>query len=76
MFDTSGRYEATSFEDGDGLVPGEYQVRVECWKTAPTMDKAGESYIPADYSPPNLTVSADANAISHDFDVPVVAVPH
>jgi hypothetical protein len=72
MFDTSGRYEVTSFEDADGLVPGTYRVRLECWKTAPTMDKPGESYLPDDFSPANLVVSPDAGSITHDIDAPAV----
>jgi hypothetical protein len=69
-FDKSGNYQATSFEDGDGLVPGTYRVRVECWKVAPTMDKPGESYLTRDAVLPDLTVAADSGSISHDIDVP------
>jgi hypothetical protein len=69
-FDASGNYEVTSFEDSDGLVPGTYRVRVECWKVAPTMDKPGESYLTEDAVLPELVVAADAGSISHDIDVP------
>jgi hypothetical protein len=69
-FDKSGKYQATSFESGDGLVPGTYRVRVECWKIAPTMEKPGESYLTPDAVLPDLTVAADAGSISHDIDVP------
>jgi len=29
LFDLDGKFQAMSFEDGDGLVPGTYRVRVE-----------------------------------------------
>src|SRR6056297_2940471 len=31
LFDTDGAFAATSFNEGDGLVPGTYRVRVESW---------------------------------------------
>lgn len=70
MFDTSGRYRATSFETADGLVPGTYRVRVECWKTLPAMGRGGESYVPEGFELPDLTIPADARQIEHDVDIP------
>lgn len=70
MFDESGNYQVTSFEDADGLVPGTYRVRVECWKSVPTMDKPGESYVPADFAPGELNISADSSSVTHNIDVP------
>ena len=48
-FDTEGNFTVTSFEDGDGLVPGKYKVIVECWESAPMMGKPVKSYVPKRY---------------------------
>jgi len=44
-FDADGKFQATTWEEGDGLRPGEYLVTVECWKQAPTMGHLGISYV-------------------------------
>ena len=36
-FDVNGDFTVTSFDKGDGLVPGKYKVAVECWEVAPMM---------------------------------------
>jgi len=49
-FDTDGAYEATSFTQGDGLMPGKYIVAVHCWKVPPSMGgPPAVSYLPAKY---------------------------
>ena len=49
-FDADGKFKATSFVAGDGLMPGHYHLRVDCWKTAPNMDGIPVvSYLPAKY---------------------------
>jgi hypothetical protein len=55
-FDKDGRFRATSFRPGDGLVPGKYCVRIECWRQPPTELTKGVSYVPAGYNPPEVTV--------------------
>ena len=70
-FDTSGKFSATSFEDGDGLVPGSYSVRIECWKSPPTMDAPGNSHVPANFTAPNLEVPVDGGRQEYNLDVPV-----
>jgi hypothetical protein len=75
MFDEEGSYEATSFEEGDGLVPGEYRVSVECWKSPPGMGGAGAtggvSYVGPGFDPPNLVVPVDQDRVEHDLEVPL-----
>jgi len=72
-FDTSGEYDVTSFGEGDGLVPGSYRVRVECWKVPPSMESPGaaESYVAADYEPETIEISADSGSQTIDLDVPL-----
>ena len=49
QFDTSGEFTATSWDPGDGLLPGTYKARVQCWKVEPTADgNPGVSYVATD----------------------------
>jgi hypothetical protein len=68
-FDKDGRFRVTSFLPDDGLVPGTYSVRIECWRQAPTEMARGISYVPANYSPPEVTVERAA-PLTLTFDVP------
>ena len=70
-FDTSGKFDATSFADGDGLVPGTYRVRIECWKSPPTMGAPGNSYVPPDFTPPDLDLMTASGRQTYDVDVPL-----
>ncbi|MCA9266944.1 MAG: hypothetical protein KDA41_00660, partial [Planctomycetales bacterium] len=70
LFDASGAYRVTSFDEGDGLVQGTYRVRIECWKTLPTMETPrGESHVPADFSIADLIVEPGRSG-PFDVDVP------
>ncbi|MCH2114740.1 MAG: hypothetical protein MK171_07520 [Pirellulales bacterium] len=74
-FDTDGNYRATTWTEGDGLMPGKYLVAVECWKVKPAFKVAGESYISGQYMHPRtsgieLEVSPDFDKIDKDFDFP------
>ena len=64
-------FTVTSFSEGDGLVPGSYRVRVECWKKVPTMGTPGESYIAADYQLTTVEVGAEAGTVDVPLDVPL-----
>ena len=77
-FDTDGSFLVTSFDDGDGLVPGKYQVGVECWENAPSM-MAGSgpvvSYVPHAFqssksSGLEVTVNPGDRLVEVNFDVP------
>jgi hypothetical protein len=49
-FDIHGIIEVTSFEKGDGLLPGRYKLGVECWETPPNLNGSpGKSYVPKKY---------------------------
>lgn len=77
-FGTDGRFAVTSFREGDGLFPGEYQVAVECWETEPGIAGDGtmipgsgpvpESYRVGSTSGLTLTVEPQG-ATATDFDV-------
>ena len=36
-FDEQGQYSVTTFEPGDGLLPGRYALVIHCWKVQPTV---------------------------------------
>jgi hypothetical protein len=69
-FDADGNLTVRSFTEGDGLVPGKYRVRVECWKVPPSMDgPESVSYVAEDYTVPDLVVPVDGDDIPYNLDV-------
>jgi hypothetical protein len=71
MVRPDGRYAATSFVDGDGLVPGRYVVHVECWQQLPTQGRGGQSHVPDDFQGrKELIVGEREQSITFDIDVP------
>ncbi|MGB8853308.1 MAG: hypothetical protein WCC69_07070 [Pirellulales bacterium] len=81
MSDLDGAFVVSSFKQGDGLLPGTYDVRVECWKTRPQGSEDGKpavkgvSIVPSGYAPPQLTVSAGSSPMRYDIELPAVAAP-
>ena len=70
-FDTDGQFTVRSFRDSDGLVPGRYRTRVECWKVPPAMGEPGVSYLPDDFETPELVIDSDSRGpIEVAYDVP------
>ncbi len=77
-FGTDGRFAASTFGDGDGLVPGKYVVNIECWEVPPSPDNpvAAKSYLPTKYQSgmhSGFTVDVPADhrgALEVTFDVP------
>ena len=41
VFDTDGVYEVESFRNAAGMVPGRYEVTIQCWQVEP--DEEGQS---------------------------------
>ena len=74
-FGTDGKYEVTSFDPGDGLVPGKYKLAIECYETPPNMQgKPVKSYIDAKYmngetSGFELDVQPKARPITFNVDL-------
>ena len=75
QFDADGSYAAGSFESGDGLVPGTYNVAVHCWEVAPTMeDVTPVSFIPEKFtnaatSGLSVDVPSGSRSMSKDFNL-------
>ena len=63
-FGADGKFQATTFKEGDGLVPGAYQVAVEAFLTPWEMGKAKpESCVLKEFESPatsGLTVAVDS----------------
>ena len=74
QFDVDGRFRATSFKPGDGLMPGRYTVKVTCTSGVPDMrrkDPWGDvSLVDPDYEPETLVVEAGSREIKLELDVP------
>lgn len=74
--DATGAFEVTSFRNGDGLLPGTYEVRVECRHARPQAEHGhpgempGMSFVPDDFTAPQLDVPAGASSLQYEIDVP------
>lgn len=71
-FDEGGRFSASSFDRGDGLLPGRYQVRVKCVDGVPDKQRSYEdiSLVPAGWSPEDLSIEEGQGAVTLNYDVP------
>jgi hypothetical protein len=73
-FQSDGRFVATSFSEGDGLVPGTYRISISCDSGLPnpwSKDPWGDvSYVPKGFQPPELVVAVDSDAVELAYDVP------
>jgi hypothetical protein len=72
VFEEDGYFEVSSFAKGDGLVPGKYNVTVECWIRRPTgLTDPGVSAMPPNYGAPQLSIEPGTDGpINVEYDVP------
>lgn len=71
-FGTDGRFEITSFEKGDGLLPGTYKVQITCLAAPPSQGPLAQlSYVPLDWSAEDLVITGEQQAVEVNFDVPM-----
>jgi hypothetical protein len=55
-FDKEGYFKATTFEPGDGVMPGKYVLSIESWEFQPNMSgNPGKSYVPKKYQSPKTS---------------------
>jgi hypothetical protein len=55
-YQKDGDFRATTFEPGDGLMPGKYLLSVESWEAPPNMSgNPGKSYVPKKYQSPQTS---------------------
>ena len=72
-FDKDGKFEASSYKKGDGLLPGTYTAQIICW-LGPTSDTDPSSFVkmnavPQDFAP-EFVVEPGSKPIEKNFDVP------
>jgi hypothetical protein len=74
-FQTDGVYQATSFEEGDGLFPGSYVVMVTCNKGDIDYSKkdpfGAASYVASGYKGEKLIVKEGSDEITLNVDAPL-----
>jgi hypothetical protein len=73
-FDVDGRFAATSFREGDGLLPGRYRAIVSCWTGEPSNSdpKSFErlNAVPKSYEPEEFTVKPNGEPVTLTINVP------
>jgi hypothetical protein len=71
LFLGDGRFCASTYRHHDGLLPGRYQVRVDCAAGGDGHDHAAaRSLVPEGFMPPALVVEPNAHgAVRYDLDV-------
>ena len=73
-FDTDGKYAATSFKEGDGLLPGTYRVTITCYNGLPdprNPDSLSDiNFVPKEFRPDDLVVQEGQEPIEVNYDVP------
>ena len=73
-FHQDGRFAVTSFQEGDGLVPGRYQPIISCWKGEPRNDDPSSferlNYVPKNYKAEEIVVSSEDKNVVVSLEVP------
>jgi hypothetical protein len=75
QFSTDGTFRVTSFKPNDGLLPGKYGARIDCWKGNPATSSDPNAfeklnYVPKDFAPPPVVVDAKSGGVEVAIDVP------
>ncbi|MCA9239272.1 MAG: hypothetical protein KDA37_03695, partial [Planctomycetales bacterium] len=71
-FGTDGEFTVTSFEKGDGLLPGTYKVQITCLAAPPSQGPLAQlSYVPLDWTPEDLVITSGERSIEVNYDVPM-----
>jgi len=74
-FDRDGEFIVTSFEPGDGLLPGRYEVLISCIDGMPDVSQPNAfrdaDFVPADYKPEQLVIEAGKAVVEVGYDVPL-----
>jgi hypothetical protein len=70
-FGKDGEFEVTSFAQGDGLLPGTYNVKITCLSGPPSAGPLEKlSYVPLDWVPEQLVIKGDEEPLAVEYDVP------
>jgi len=71
-FREDGSFAARTFEDGDGLLPGTYTVRIDCFSGPLGEGKSAAelSLVPAGWAPEKLVITGEEDSVTVNYDVP------
>lgn len=73
-FETDGRFSLTTFEEGDGVIPGTYRVNILCYREPPTLEtRLSANYVPPTFHPEIVVATSDPEPLEINIDVPVDA---
>ena len=75
LFETDGSFKVTSFQPGDGLLPGTYGVGIRCEEELPNQSGNPDSvsvrdHVPEGFHPDALVVKEGQDSIELTYDVP------
>jgi len=75
QFDANGSFVVTSFDEGDGLLPGTYGVSISCIKDYQNLSANPDSiavrdYVPQGFRPDDLVVKQGQEPIEVTYDIP------
>lgn len=72
-FDQSGKFTLTTFDKGDGIIPGKYSVKITCWRVTPTLGTSDTAnYVPSNFKH-EVEIAVDADEpVELTIDVPVL----
>lgn len=72
-FDAEGHFKLTTFQEGDGIIPGTYSVYIACWREKPTLEtKLTANYVPPDFTHEVVIDPEAAEPIELKIDVPAL----
>lgn len=75
VFDVDGAFAATSFKEGDGILPGKYTISVTCNKGDVDYSQKdpfrAASYVADDYAGQELVIEVGSDDVTVDVDVPL-----
>lgn len=73
-FGPDGTFSAMSYKPDDGLIPGTYSVKIQCYEQQPDSNRPEtfDTYnlVPKDFTPPDVVVNTSDQSVTVEFDVP------
>lgn len=71
-FQTDGRFTASTLQKGDGLLPGTYNIHIECYSQQPGPSAPFDevTLVPPGWKADDLVIDGDGGAVTLDLDVP------
>jgi hypothetical protein len=72
-FDATGAFTLTTFENGDGIIPGRYSGNILCWRETPTLaTRHSANYVPPSFQPEIVVDIDDDEPVEVRIDVSAI----